>query len=61
MAINNLPKPTTTFNNLAKPTTTFVNSDKPSFTPLWSASVLPWQLSTPWLTFGEISNSAKPA
>lgn len=27
---------------------------------LWLSSVLPWQLSTPWVTTGNITNVSKP-
>lgn len=61
MAINNTPKPTGSINNTAKPSSTTVNNQaRPVFQPLWVSTVLPWQLSTPWLTFGEISNVSKP-
>lgn len=61
MAINNTPKPSNTINNTAKPTASVLNNvAKPDFSPLWTASVLPWQLSTPWLLFGNINNTQKP-
>lgn len=60
MAISNTAKPSTSVTNTAKPGgASIIDTSKPSFTPLWSASVLPWQLTTPWLTFSEMTNVTK--
>lgn len=61
MALVNTSKPTTVITNTAKPSSASItNTSQPVFAPLWVASVLPWQLSTPWLLFGNITNTAKP-
>lgn len=60
--ITNTAKPSTSLTNTAKPSAASItDTSKPSFAPLWVASVLPWQLATPWLLFGDISNMAKPS
>lgn len=59
----NTVKPTTaSLTNTAKPTSASLeNTAKPSFSPLWVSTVLPWQLSTPWLLFGTMTNVVKPS
>lgn len=59
MSLTNVSKPTTTISNASRVTSTFANQSEPSFTPLWSASILPWQLDAPWETYSEITNSSR--
>ncbi len=62
MSITNTSKPTPSVTNTAKPSAaSLTDTSKPDFSPLWVASVLPWQLATPWLLFGNISNTTKPS
>ena len=62
MAISNTAKPSASMTNTAKPSSASITgTSKPDFSPLWVASVLPWQLDTPWLLFGSISNTEKPS
>lgn len=47
--------------NTAKPASASItNTSRPLFSPLWIGDVLPWQLATPWLTFGTMTNNPKP-
>jgi hypothetical protein len=59
MSLVNTSKPTTTLVNTAKVSASVTNDDRPSFTPLWSATVFPWLLDTPWMTFSEMTNLTK--
>ena len=60
MSIVNTSKPSASLANTAKPSSASLsNGSRPDFTPLWSSSVLPWQLATPWMLYGEITNVTK--
>lgn len=48
MAIVNTSKPTTTLINSIRVSSTMVNITRITYDPLWSVSVLPWQLLSPW-------------
>lgn len=61
MALVNTTKPSNSLTNTTKPSSaSLTNPSKPDFAPLWVASVLPWQLLTPWQLFGAITNTGKP-